>query len=117
MIRDTPADAMGRGRESEVDLVRALEDQRRVQRALEGTALAHVADKLTDAAERLLEVQRAQQAMRPEHWMSHEECAAYLKRSPDALYRLAASGEIPRHKLGRDYLYNRREVDAAVMGR
>ena len=108
---------MIRDGEGEVSLARVLEGQRRVQRALEGTALAHVAGTLTDVAEKLLEVQRAQQAMRPEHWMSHEECAVYLKRSSDALYRLAASGEIPRHKLGRDYLYNRREVDAAVMGR
>ena len=100
-----------------MDLAKALAEHREASRALEGTALASVAEMLTDAAERLLEVQKAQRAILPEEWMSHEECAAYLRVSPDALYRLRASGEIKGHKIGKGYVYNRREVDAAVMGR
>ena len=70
-----------------------------------------VADALPAAVERLERVWREQT---PDEWMDHERCAAHLGRSPDALYRMVAAGEIPAHKLGRRNAYSRREVDEAV---
>lgn len=63
------------------------------------------------AVERLERVWRKQT---PDEWMDHERCAAHLGRSPDALYRMVAAGEIPAHKLGGRNAYSRREVDEAV---
>ena len=70
-----------------------------------------VADALPAAVERLERVWREQT---PDEWMDHERGAADLARSPDALYRMVAAGEIPAHKLGGRNAYSRREVDEAV---
>ena len=72
-----------------------------------------VAAALPAAVERLERVWREQVSLADE-WMDHERCAAHLGRSPDALYRMVAAGEIPAHKLGGRNAYSRREVDEAV---
>ena len=43
-------------------------------------------------------------------WMNAKEAAAYLGYSPSEFNRLAASEQIPRHKRGAGYRYNREEL-------
>lgn len=43
-------------------------------------------------------------------WMNAKEAAAFLGYSPSEFNRLAASEEIPRHKRGAGYRYNREEL-------
>jgi hypothetical protein len=101
--------------EGATDLARTLEEQREALKTYEGTALAQLAESLARAADVLAQVQERQEKMTRQEWMNHEECAKHLRRSPDALYRLVASGEIPAHKVAGKNLYNVREVDAAAM--
>ena len=54
----------------------------------------------------------AAHSSRPIEWMDHEECAAYLRTTPDALYKLP----VPHHKLGGKRLYSLAKVDGAVRG-
>lgn len=97
-----------------VSATRALREARDSLRDFEGTALAAVAESLAITAETLERTATKLKETQPTEWMSHEECAEYLRKTPDALYKLAASGIIPREKIGGAYLYSRFDVDRAV---
>ena len=43
-------------------------------------------------------------------WMNAKEAAAYLGYSPSEFNRLAGAGEVPRHKRGAGYRYDREEL-------
>lgn len=84
-----------------------------VFRRLEGTAYADAAETMVRAATMLGDVMAHLEASLPDDWMKHNEAALYLKMSPDALYKLALSSDIPRHRVsGNVYRYNRKELDA-----
>jgi hypothetical protein len=89
-----------------------LLEARDAVRALEGSALAQVAESLSGVAGELLQASERLEKSRPAEWMDHIECAEYLRTTPDALYKLP----VPHHKLGGKRLYSRAEVDAAVRG-
>ena len=47
-------------------------------------------------------------------WMTVEETASYLGIGKSKLYELAQAGEIPRHKVGKVWKFNRDDLDAWV---
>ena len=89
-----------------------LEEARNAVRALEGAAQTEAMALLSDVADRLVEASGRLERSRPAEWMNHEECAAYLRTTPDALYKLP----VPHSKLGGKRLYSRSDVDKAVRG-
>jgi excisionase family DNA binding protein len=54
----------------------------------------------------------------PDEWLTVEEAAAYLKRTPKAFEKVVAKGEIPRHYLtDREILFSRKELDEWLLER
>ena len=100
------------GREDLGPLMREISAARDVLEKIEGLAYTWAAETLAGVADRLEEISRRLERSRPAEWMNHEECAAYLRTTPGALYKLP----VPHHKLGGKRLYSRAEVDSAVRG-
>lgn len=48
-------------------------------------------------------------------WMTTDEVAELLRISRKAVYHRVARQQIPVHRLGRCYRFNRREIEAALM--
>jgi len=48
-------------------------------------------------------------------WMTTDEVAELLRISRKAVYHRVERGQIPVHRLGRCYRFNRREIEAALM--
>ena len=48
------------------------------------------------------------------NWLSLDDLAKYLKSPKSTLYKLAQHGQIPGHKLGRSWRFDRDEVDAWI---
>ncbi|MEN9846631.1 MAG: Helix-turn-helix domain [Pseudomonadota bacterium] len=48
-------------------------------------------------------------------WMTTDEIAELLRISRKAVYHRVERGQIPVHRLGRCYRFNRREIEAALM--
>ena len=46
--------------------------------------------------------------------MTADECAAYLRFTPDHVRRLARQGKIPAHKVSNEWRFSRRQVLAWV---
>jgi excisionase family DNA binding protein len=44
-------------------------------------------------------------------WLSLDELARYLKKPESTLYKLVNRGQLPGHKLGRAWRFDRDEVD------
>lgn len=73
---------------------------------------------LTDVAESLAQTTEAMKTMQPAEWMTHEQAAAYLQRTPGAFKELVRTEEVPKHYLSeRGILYSRTELDAWLMSR
>ena len=90
---------------------RGIEETRRILASLEAQALTGVAATLAKTAREL-------KGITPDEWMTAEEAAAYLKRTPKAFEKVVAAGEIPRHYLTeRVILFSRKELDEWLMGR
>jgi excisionase family DNA binding protein len=47
-------------------------------------------------------------------WLSLEDLAKYLKTPKSTLYKLLNRDELPGHKLGRSWRFDRDEVDARI---
>lgn len=47
-------------------------------------------------------------------WLNLAEISKYLKVSKETIRRLIAEEKIPYHRLGRIYLFDTKEVDAAL---
>jgi len=47
-------------------------------------------------------------------WLTLEELADYLKKGRSTLYRMARAGQIPAQKFGRNWRFDRDEVDAWI---
>ena len=45
------------------------------------------------------------------NWLTLEEAAQYLKMGKSTLYDLARKGNIPAHKMGREWRFDSEEVD------
>lgn len=50
-------------------------------------------------------------------WLTLEDLSRYLKKPASTLYKLVVRGEVPGHKLGRNWRFDRDEVDAWIKGR
>jgi excisionase family DNA binding protein len=95
-----------------------LEEARRILASIEAQALTGVAATLAEAAESLAKTARELKVIAPDEWMTAEEAAAYLKRTPKTFEKVVAAGEIPRHYLTeRGILFSRKELDEWLMGR
>jgi excisionase family DNA binding protein len=100
------------------ETARGLEEAKRILASLEAQALSGVAATLAEAAESLSNTARELKMIAPDEWISAEEAAAYLKRTPKAFEKVVAAGEIPRHYLTeRVILFSRKELDEWLMGR
>ena len=47
-------------------------------------------------------------------WLNLDELANYLKAPKSTLYKLTRARKIPGHKLGRNYRFDRDEVDSWI---
>jgi excisionase family DNA binding protein len=47
-------------------------------------------------------------------WLSLDELAAYLKMPKSTLYKLTQRGELPGHKIGKAWRFDRDEVDEHI---
>ena len=45
------------------------------------------------------------------NWLTLEEAAKYLKMGKSTLYDLARKGDIPAHKMGREWRFDAAELD------
>lgn len=45
------------------------------------------------------------------NWLTLEEAAKYLKMGKSTLYDLARKGNIPAHKMGREWRFDAEELD------
>jgi excisionase family DNA binding protein len=80
--------------------------------------LAGVAEVLARAIDRAVEAVERLEKMHPSEWMTAEEAAAYVRRTPEAFHKLVLNEGVPRHRIsGQRYLYSRAEIDAWIMGR
>lgn len=56
--------------------------------------------------------------MQPAEWMTHEQAAAYLQRTPGAFKDLVRTEEVPKHYLSeRGILYSRRSSTPGLVNR
>ena len=73
---------------------------------------------LTDVAESLARTTEVMRAMQPAEWMTHEQAATYLQRTPGAFKELVRTEEVPKHYLSeRGILYSQTELDIWLMSR
>lgn len=47
-------------------------------------------------------------------WLTSDDAAELLRISRRALYHRVERGQLPTHRLGRSYRFNRREIEAAL---
>jgi excisionase family DNA binding protein len=101
-----------------LETARKLGEARRILEGVETTTLGGVAQMLADTAESLARTARELKGIAPDEWLTFEEAAAYLKKTPKAFEKIVARGEIPRHYLTeRGILFSRKELDEWLMGR
>ena len=100
------------------ETARKLGEARRVLEGVEATALGGVAQMLAETAETLARTARELKGIAPDEWLTFEEAAAYLKKTPKAFEKIVAKGEIPKHLLTeRGILFSRKELDEWLMER
>jgi excisionase family DNA binding protein len=101
-----------------VETARKLGEARRILEGVEATALGGVAQMLAETAESLARTARELKGISPDEWLTFEEAAAYLKKTPKAFEKIVARGEIPRHYLTeRGILFSRKELDEWLLER
>ena len=101
-----------------VDATREIAAVREALSGLETQAVVGAVQALTDVAESLARTTDTMRAMQPAEWMTHEQAAAYLQRTPGAFKELVRTEEVPKHYLSeRGILYSRAELDAWLMNR
>ena len=44
-------------------------------------------------------------------WLNFNELSTYLKLPKSTLYKMTGAGQVPGHKIGRSYRFDRDEVD------
>ena len=89
-----------------LETAQKLGEARRILEGVEVTALGGVAQML------------ALKGIGPDEWLTFEEAAAYLKKTPKAFEKVVARGEIPKHYLTeRGILFSRKELDDWLIGR
>ena len=67
-----------------LDTTRMLGEARRILDGVEATALGGVAQMLAETAESLARTARELKGISPDEWLTFEEAAAYLKKTPKA---------------------------------
>jgi excisionase family DNA binding protein len=73
---------------------------------------------LAETAESLARTARELKGISPDEWLTFEEAAAYLKKTPKAFEKVVARGEIPKHYLTeRGILFSGKELDEWLIGR
>lgn len=82
-----------------MDASRELTAVREALLGLETQAVVGAVQALTDVAESLARTTEAMRAMQPAEWMTHEQAAAYLQRTPGAFKELVRTEEVPKHYL------------------
>ena len=82
-----------------LDTTRMLSEARRILDGVEATALGGVAQMLAETAESLARTARELKGISPDEWLTFEEAAAYLKKTPKAFEKVVARGEVPKHYL------------------
>ncbi len=50
-------------------------------------------------------------------WLTLDELAVYLKRGRSTLYKMAREGEIPSTKIGREWRFDKDEIDEWIRKR
>lgn len=101
-----------------VDATREIAAVREALSGLETKAVVGAVRVLSDVAESLARTTETMRAMQPAEWMTHEQAAAYLQRTPGAFKELVRTEEVPKHYLSeRGILYSRTELDAWLMSR
>ena len=101
-----------------MDASREIAAVREALSGLETQALVGAVQALADVAESLARTTEVMRAMQPAEWMTHEQAAAYLQRTPGAFKELVRTEEVPKHYLSeRGILYSRTELDTWLMGR
>ena len=101
-----------------LETAQKLGEARRILEGVEATALGGVAQMLAETAEILARTARELKGITPDEWLTFEEAAVYLKRTPKAFEKVVARGEIPKHYLTeRGILFSRKELDEWLMGR
>jgi excisionase family DNA binding protein len=101
-----------------VETARKLGEARGILEGVEATALGGVAQLLAETVESLARSARELKGIAPEEWLTFEEAAAYLKKTPKAFEKVVAKGEIPKHYLtDRGILFSRKELDEWLLER
>ena len=73
---------------------------------------------LAETAESLARTAKELKGISPDEWLTTEEAAAYLKKTPKAIEKVVSRGEIPKHYLTeRGILFSRKELDEWLIGR
>jgi excisionase family DNA binding protein len=49
-------------------------------------------------------------------WLNFQELTSYLKMPRSTLYRLVQSKQLPGHKVGRSWRFDREEIDRWIKG-
>lgn len=101
-----------------MDATRELAAVREALSGLETQAVVGAVQALTGVAESLARTTETMRAMQPAEWMTHEQAAAYVQRTPGAFKELVRKEEVPKHYLSeRGILYSRAELDSWLMSR
>jgi excisionase family DNA binding protein len=101
-----------------LETTRKLGEARRILESVEATALGGVAQMLAETAESLARTARELKGIAPDEWLTFEEAAAYLKKTPKAFENVVSRGEMPRHYLTeRGILFSRKELDEWLIER
>ena len=79
-----------------LETAQKLGEARRILEGVEATALGGVAQVLAETAETLARTARVLKGITPDEWLTFEEAAAYLKKTPKAFEKVVAEGEIPK---------------------
>ena len=101
-----------------LETAQKLGEAKRILEGVEATALGGVAQMLAETAESLARTARELKGISPDEWLTFEEAAAYLKKTPKAFEKIVAKGEIPKHYITeRGILFSRKELDEWLMER
>ena len=106
------------GRDPLLETAQKLGEARRILEGIEATTLGGVAQLLSETVETLARTARELKGIAPDEWLTVEEAAAYLKKTPKAFEKIVARGEIPKHYLTeRGILFSRKELDEWLLER
>ena len=101
-----------------LETAQKLGEARRILEGVEATALGGVAQMLAETAESLARTARELKEIAPHEWLTFEEAAPYLKKTPKAFEQVVARHEILKHYLTeRGILFSRKELDEWLLER